>query len=345
MDSIRGVLGFVKTVAAGSFAGAAKELGITPVAVSKNVRRLESELGVRLLQRSTRKLSLTEEGRLFHERCSGPLQALEHAHAAAKDKRGVPAGIVRVTSVSPFGRSYVVPLLPEFSRRCPQVRIELDLDDSVSDMIAQRYDVGIRIGELRDSSMVVREIAPIPFVVCAAPSYLAANGTPRTPDELVAHNCLRLRSPTTGRALGWVLGHGPSRTAPAVDGDLVSNDMTALVTAALHGQGLACAPLPLVLPLLRAGALVPLLPDWLGHGAQVYLHYPNRRNLPARVRSFVDFLLERLRSHPDLTTDPTLLLRDARSAPEAVSSAPPSESRRPSSASRARPPAASASAA
>ena len=267
MNSIRGLLGFVKTVAAGSFAGAAKELGVTPVAVSKNVQRLEKELGVRLLQRSTRKLSLTEEGRLFHERCMGPLQALENAHAAVKEKGTVPAGVVRVTSVSPFGRSYVVPLLPEFSRRYPKVQIELDLDDSVSDMIAQRYDVGIRIGEARDSSMVVREIAPIHFIVCAAPGYLCASGMPSKPEDLIGHNCLRMRSRTTGRAVNWVLGEGPTRTMPPVEGDLVSNDMTALVTAALHGQGLVCAPLPLVLPLLRAGALLPVLPDWLRPGS------------------------------------------------------------------------------
>ena len=309
MESIRGVLGFVKTVAAGSFAGAAKELGVTPVAVSKNVQRLEKELGVRLLQRSTRKLSLTEEGRLFHERCSGPLQALENAHAAVKDKGSAPAGVVRVTSVSPFGRSYVVPLLPEFSRRYPKVQVELDLDDSLSDMIAQRYDVGIRIGEVRDSSMVVREIAPFFFIVCAAPGYLAAHGTPHKPADLIGHNCLRMRSHTTGRALNWVLGRDRAPTVAAVGGDLVSNDMTALVMAALHGQGLVCAPLPLVLPLLRAGALVPLMPDWLGCGAHVFIHYPNRRNLPARVRTLVNFLLEQLRNNADLTADVGTLIR------------------------------------
>ena len=312
MESIRGVLGFVKTVAAGSFAGAAKELGVTPVAVSKNVQRLEKDLGVRLLQRSTRKLSLTDEGRLFHERCIGPLQALENAHAAVKDKGSAAAGVVRVTSVSPFGRSYVVPLLPEFSRRFPKLQVELDLDDAVSDMIAQRYDIGIRVGELRDGSMVAREIAALPFVVCASPVYLAARGTPRVPADLIAHNCLRMRSRATGRALNWTLGREREPVVPPVEGDLVSNDLTALVTAALHGQGLVCAPLPLVLPLLRAGALVAPMPQWLAHGQHVYIHYPNRRNLPVRVRTLVNFLLERLRANPDLTTDPATLLQALR---------------------------------
>ncbi|MBI5719603.1 MAG: LysR family transcriptional regulator [Burkholderiales bacterium] len=320
MQSLRGVLGFVKTVAAGSFAGAARELGVTPVAVSKNVQRLERELGVRLLQRSTRRLGLTEEGRLFHERCAGPLQALASAHAQVKDSAGAPTGVVRVTSVSPFGRQYVAPLLPQFSSRYPRIRIELDIDDALSDMIAERYDVGIRVGMLRDGSMVAREIAPLPFVVCGAPAYLAARGTPRVPDDLAGHNCLCLSSRGSGRALPWVLG--AARTPMAVHGNFACNDLTTLVTAALHGQGLACAPLPLVLPLLRAGALVPLLPDWLGHGHHVFVHYPSRRGLPARVRHFVNFLVDALRANRDLSTDARVLL-DALPGASVAPAAPP----------------------
>jgi DNA-binding transcriptional LysR family regulator len=309
MDSIRGVLGFVRTVAAGSFAGAAKELGVTPVAVSKNVRRLERELGVRLLQRSTRRLSLTEEGRLFHERCLGPLQALESAHEAVKQEASSPAGVVRMTCVSPFGRSYVVPLLPQFAQHYPKIRVELDVDDTVVDMIARRYDLGVRVGALRDSDRVVREIAPLPFVVCGAPAYLSAHGAPETLADLRHHNCLRTRGPGSGRPMPWVLGS--ERTVVPVEGTLVCNDLTALVAAALHANGLVLAPVPLILPLLRSGALVPVLTDWLGHGAHVYLHYPNRRDLPARVRTLVNFLLAALRSNPDLTSDVQTLLHDA----------------------------------
>ena len=328
MESIRGVLGFVETVAAGSFAGAARKLGITPVAVSKNVQRLEKELGVRLLQRSTRCLSLTDEGRLFHQRCLGPLQALASAHAEVKDQGAVAAGVVRVTSVSPFGRNYVVPLLPEFARRHPKVRIELDLDDSVSDMIGQRYDVGIRVGEPQGNSMVAREIAPLCFVICAAPDYLAIRGTPVLPADLARHNCLRMRSPGTGRAVNWALGADRASVMPPVEGDLVTNDMTALVTAALHGQGLALAPLPLVLPLLRAGALVAVMTGWLATGAHVFIHYPNRKNLPARVRVLVNFLLEQLRANPDVTGDPQQLLRPTQSflSPPRLGSAAPAAS-------------------
>ncbi len=296
IESIRGLVGFIRTVAAGSFSGAAKELGVSPVAISKNVQRLERQLGVRLLQRSTRKLRLTEEGRLFYERCTGPLRELESAQSAVREKGTSPAGRIRVTSITPFGRTYVLPLLPAFSRLYPRI----------SDMIAEGYDVGIRAGLIRDASMVVREIAPLHFVVCGAPSYLAERGVPRTPADLAKHNCLRLRGrdASPDRALNWALGPKRTPVAPPVRGNFIANDITTLVAAAVRGQGLVCAPLPLVLPLFRAGSLMPLLPEWILQPAQLFLHYPNRRHLPTRVRSFVNFLLDHLRQNPDLASNP-----------------------------------------
>ncbi len=309
VESIRGLIGFVRTVAAGSFAGAAKELGVSAVAVSKNVQRLERRLGVRLLQRSTRKLSLTDEGRLFYERCTGPLRELEIAQAAVKDKGRAPAGRLRVTSISPFGRAYVLPLLPAFSRRYPQIEIELQLDDAVSDMIAEGYDVGIRAGEMRNSTMVAREIAPLHFVVCGAPSYLKQHGIPRRPADLARHNCLRLQGHTTAaRAANWLLGPDRKPASPPVSGNLIAGDVTTLVMAAAHGQGLAFAPLPFVLPLFRSGALVPVLGECMSRPAHLFIHYPNRKHLPVRVRSFVDFMLDRLRNNPDLVSDAQALV-------------------------------------
>jgi LysR family transcriptional regulator, transcriptional activator for dmlA len=307
IESIRGVIGFVRTVAAGSFAGAARELGVSAVAVSKNVERLEQRLGVRLLQRSTRKLSLTEEGRLFYDHCSAPLRELESAQAAVKASGRSPTGILRVTSISPFGRTYLLPLLPEFSAHYPQIVVQLDLQDAVSDMIAEGYDVGIRAGQMRDASMVAREIAPLHFVVCGAPLYLAKHGIPRKPADLAGHNCLRLWS--SGRAtrpVNWVLG--PDRSGFAVSGNFVANDIGAVVTAALNGQGLAYAPLPLVLPLFRSGGLVPVLPDWIAGPAHLFMHYPNRKQLPLRVTSFVKFMLERFRRNSDLVSEPKKLI-------------------------------------
>ena len=309
MKSIRGLVGFVQTVEAGSFAAAAGKLGISPVAVSKNVQRFERELGVRLLHRSTRKLSLTEEGRACYERCIGPLRELEAAQSAIADRGRSPGGILKVTCLSPFGRTYVLPLLPAFQRLYPGVEIDLHLDDAVVDMIAGGYDVGIRAGEARSSTMVMREIAPLHFVVCGAPSYLAERGTPATPADLLGHNCLRLRGRgPVARSSSWRLGSGKHAVSQQVSGNFLARDLPTLVTAAVQGQGLVFAPLPLVLPLLRANALRPVLTDHVAQPARLFIHYASRKHVPARVKIFVDFLLRHLRANPDLVSDPQKLL-------------------------------------
>lgn len=308
MKGIRGVVGFVRAVEAGSFAGAAKTLGVTPVAVSKNVQRLERQLGVRLLQRSTRKLSLTQEGRAYYDRCIGPLRELENAQSAVAEKGKSPAGPLKVTCLSPFGRTYVLPLVPAFSRLYPGIELDLHLDDSVSDMIAGGYDVGIRAGAPRDGTMVMREVSPLHFVICGAPSYLAEHRIPLSVADLAGHNCLRLggRGPASQSA-AWRLGLAQPRDV-AVSGNFLANDMPALVSAAVHGQGLVFAPVPLVLPLFRTGALKPVLPDCVSQPARVFIHYTSRKHLAARAKAFVDFMLARLRSNPDLTADPQVLL-------------------------------------
>lgn len=309
MKGMSGAIGFVRTVEAGSFAGAARKLGITPVAVSKNVLRLEQRLGVRLLQRSTRKLSLTEEGRLYYERCVGPLRELESAESAITEKGRSPSGTVRVTCLSPFGRAYVLPLIPAFSRLYPGIELDLRFDDAVSDMIAGGYDVGIRAGEARDGSMVMREVAPLNFVICGAPSYLAERGIPLTVADLSKHNCMRLRGrgPAAG-SLKWRLGPRELADSASIKGNLIAHDITTLVTAAVHGQGLVFAPLPFVLPLFRAGELRPVLPECISQPARIFIHYVSRKHLPVRVKAFVNFMLEQLRGNPDLTSDPRALL-------------------------------------
>ena len=309
MKGISGAVGFVRTVEAGSFAGAARKLGITPVAVSKNVLRLEQRLGVRLLQRSTRKLSLTEEGRLYYERCVGPLRELESAESAITEKGRSPSGTVKVTSLSPFGRSYVLPLIPAFSRLYPGIELDLRFDDAVSDMIAGGYDVGIRAGEARDGSMVMREVAPLNFVICGAPSYLAERGIPLTVADLSKHNCLRLRGRgPAADSLKWRLGPRGLSDSASIKGNLIAHDITTLVAAAVHGQGLVFAPLPFVLPLFRTGELRPVLPECVSQPARIFIHYVSRKHLPVRVKAFVNFMLEHLRGNPDLTSDPQALL-------------------------------------
>ncbi len=210
-----------------------------------------------------------------------------------------------MTSISPFARVYVLPLLPEFSRLYPRIDVELHLDDRVADMIAEGYDVGIRAGGMREASMVVREIAPLHFVICGAPDYFAGRGVPAKAADLAKYNCLRLRGRGSqgARPSNWRLGPKEVPAAPPVSGNFIGGDITTLVAAATHGQGLVFAPLPFVLPLFRSGALAPVLPEYISQPGKLFIYYPNRRHLPVRVRSFANFLLERLRKNLDLGPD------------------------------------------
>ena len=316
MNSLLGITNFLRTVRAGSFAGAARGLGISAVAVSKNVASLESELGIRLLNRSTRALSLTEEGRIFHEQCDAPLQAIEAACAGAKQASESPTGLLRITCLSPIGRGLVIPLLHKFCLRNPYIELDLRLEDKVSDMVAEGFDVGIRVGNIEDPAIVARKISDLPFVVCAAPSYLAAHGVPQFISDLAKHNCLRIGSQkasnpaiskSANTANNWYLGPTRSAVTPPVKGNFIGGDFNALEQAALGAMGLFHAPLPLVIPHFRTGLLRPVLPLALSSQLSLYLHYRSRRNQPARMRIFIDFMLEHLREHPDLAGDPKTL--------------------------------------
>ncbi len=312
MSSLLGITNFVRTVQAGSFAGAARELGISAVAVSKNVAALERALGVRLLNRSTRALSVTEEGRAFHERCAEPLRALMEASASVKSSADAPSGLIRVTSLTPFGRGYVIPMLPKFGRLYPQIEIDLRLDDNVVDMVTEGFDIGIRAGRIESPAVIAREICNLHFVVCGAPSYFSQQGVPKRLEELARHNCLRLAigktaGKTDPRMLNWRVGTPREFLNPPAHGTLIANDFNSLEQAALSGVGLFNAPLPLVMPHFRSGLLRPVLPQCRSSGLTIYLHYRSRRNQPVRMRVFVDFLLESLRSEPDLMNDPNTL--------------------------------------
>ena len=316
MNSLLGVTNFLRTVRAGTFAGAAKELGISAVAVSKNVASLERELGIRLLNRSTRALSLTEEGRIFHERCDQPLQAIEEAFKGAKQASETATGLLRVTCLSPVGRGLVIPQIQKFCSLHPHICLDLRLEDRVVDMVSEGFDVGIRVGTIEDPEIIARKISNLAFVVCGSPSYLSLYGVPKSVEDLVKHNCLRLGSTQGGRAaigkvanggMNWRLGANRTAVSPPVNGNLIAGDFNALEQAALSGMGLFHAPLPLVAPHFRAGTLRPVLPLALSNQLSLYLHYRSRRNQPARMRIFVEFLLEQLRKHPDLISDPKQL--------------------------------------
>jgi DNA-binding transcriptional LysR family regulator len=319
MESLRGMVSFVQTAREGSFVAAAKVLDITAVAVSRNVARLETQLGVRLFARTTRKLSLTAEGAALLVQCQGPLEQLELAFQASRDAMDTPSGRVRVTAVSPFARTYLMPMLGEFHARYPQVELDIELSEQVSDLVAERFDVGIRVGQLRDSSFVARPLGPLKLVLCGSPAYLAAAGVPQLAADLSRHRGLSLTLAGAGSAFPWWLQVPGGISEMAVTGPLRCNDFLALAEACCAGLGLAQLPLVVALPALRAGRLKVVLPALAPAGLQLFMHYPDRQ-LPARVRVFVEFVARLMRSHPDLDTDPAQFAAAAptRGAPAAA---------------------------
>jgi DNA-binding transcriptional LysR family regulator len=301
--SLKGIENFVRTAEKGSFAKAALELGVTPVAVSDNISRLEKSLGVRLFARSTRHLQLTPEGQALLEQCSKPLRELDQACRETAASTTTPQGLVRVTMVSAVGHLFVVPELPKFYARYPDVTLELDLNDETTGLIAQRFDVGIRVGQLDDASFVARPLGPLRLPMVASPGYLSAHGAPRSLDGLSQHVLMQQAIPGREQRF-WLAKDADAKGARLrilqLPARLTVNDPQALLRACLDGLGIAQLPLPLVLPALRRGELELVLPQHAPDGLQIYLYYPSRKQLPARVRAFVDFIIEGLAQHPDL---------------------------------------------
>lgn len=281
---------FATIIQSGSISAAALKLGCGKSVVSRQLAQLEKDLGARLIQRSTRQLALTEVGRLVLEEARQIERSLDKiAHLTDSYQQQV-RGLLRV-SCSMAGRRVLVPLLADFTALYPQVKISLQLDDAMVDLIAQQIDVAIRTSALVDSTLVARKVAESPSVVCAAPAYLARRGTPRTPQELQQHACLVY---AVGARVYDEWNFGETGTF-RVDGPLQMNDGGALVTAAVGGAGVIKVPLSIVAEELASGQLVRIMEDVdLPPGPATYAVYPAREFLPLKTAAFVDFLQQRL---------------------------------------------------
>ncbi len=291
MDNLEGLPVFVRAVREGSFSAAARALGLTPSAVSKQIGRLEDQLTVRLFNRTTRRLSLTEEGAAFYERASRILIDLEDAAAAVSSHRTVVRGRLRVTLPTAFGILHLLPVLPTFLARHPELTLEFDLNDRFVNMIEEGFDIALRVGDLEDSSLIGRRLAANRRVLAAAPTYLAARPAPQRPADLAAHNCLVY----TYRAqrYDWhLIDERGQECSVSVAGNLETNNPMMLHAAALGGLGVILSPLWLIGPDIKAGRLQRLLPDHHWPDSAIQAVYPPGRHLSARVRSFVDFLVE-----------------------------------------------------
>lgn len=283
---------FARAVDEGSFSAAARALDLTPSAVSKQVRRLEDRLGVRLLTRSTRHLRLTPEGHAIYARCRGVAHAVEEAESLAATLSGNVSGTLHVVSTVAFGKSQLLPLLPQFLRAHPQLHLKLELSDRYLDSATEAFDAAIRFTEqMSDTSVVARKIAENRRIICAAPVYLNSYGVPRKAEELDGHNCLRLS--TTESWNDWELADGDSTRKVQVSGNFEANSADAVYHAALSGLGLARLSTYLVAEDIREGRLVHVLPEYTQEFAEILAIYPDRRHLAPKVRAFIDFLVER----------------------------------------------------
>lgn len=291
MDTLLSFRVFLAVVGEGSFAAAADRLELSRAVVSKHVKYLEEHIGTRLLERTTRRVALTELGRVFYERAKRAVDDLDEAILEAGQATAVPRGKIRVTSALSFGLRHLSHAISEFLDRYPTVNIELDLSDRLIDIGEEGFDLAIRIGALDQSSLIARKLATTRLVVCASPHYLKQRGVPKTPQQLRKHNCLTYSY--NPQPKNWAFKRVGVEETVQVDGCVQVNNGDLLQQLALDGHGLVLLPTFLVGADLEAGRLVHLLGEYDAGELGIYAVYTNRKFMPAKVRTFLDFLLER----------------------------------------------------
>ena len=288
MAGLQAYVAFAESARHGSFATAARELGLSASAVAKSVARLEEDLGLRLFHRTTRRVTLTSEGQDLYVRCRRVIDEIDAMRDEAESARGEPSGTLRLDAPTTLGRLLVVPILAQLVRRYPRLALEASFSDRQVDVIEEGLDAVIRIGHLPDSSLVAWPIGHQSLVVCASPAYLAVKGTPATPTELSAHACLAYRLPSTGRARPWQFRAGDRNEERMSESAIVMNDGEALVAAATEGMGLVQAPHYMVAGELRAGKVVEVLERFRPTPLPISLVYPSHRRVPPRVRALIE---------------------------------------------------------
>lgn len=285
---------FVSVMREGSFAAAAKALQMTPSGVSRRISKLEERLGVRLLNRTTRRLSLTEPGEIYFRRSAQIISDIEETEREATQLYAAPRGKLRVTASNAFGHQHLVRLVPEFLRAYPETSVELTLTDALVDLAAEGVDVAVRSGHLADSSIIARQLTSTRRILCAAPDYLERKGVPQTPDDLLRHNCL-IRHDQNQIFNEWQFDTEDEKKTVRVTGSFSANNIEALYRAALHGVGILRVSAFVVEKSLRDGELVALLEDQkMGGDLPIYALYLSNRHLSPKIRAFIDFMRARL---------------------------------------------------
>ncbi len=297
METLISLECFVRSAEAGSFAEAARRLALTPAAVGKQVAKLEASLGVRLFQRSTRSLTLTEAGLRFLADVRGGLTTIQHAVANLASSAGQPAGMLKVSMGVTFGRDYVLPMLGDFLRRYPAISPDWHFDNGPVDLIAQGFDAAISGAMELSPGVVARKLAPAHRILVASPAYLDDHPSPATPPELARHAGILIRSPQTGRVRSWALrNRSNDEAAIELPVRITMSDPDAACRAAEMGLGIALVSLPHSLPYLETGSLIRVLPDWYVDAGHISVYFSGHNLLPAKTRAFVDSLVEHFRT-------------------------------------------------
>lgn len=292
MNAVSDLAFFSLLVKHGNLSAAARELGLTPPAVSTRLANLERRLGVRLLNRTTRRVTVTHEGELYlaeGTRILADLEALERNIASG---RAQPRGLLRLNATFGFGRAHIVPAVSDFSRQFPEVEVQMRLTDRPVNLLDEGFDVAVRFGEIPDARLTARKIASNRRLLCASPRYLQTYGEPRTPGELQRHRCIVVRENDVAYGT-WHLRSGQRVETVKVRGTLSSNDGESALEWALDGHGIVMRSEWETAAYLRSGRLRAILPDWRTPPADIHALYPERLNLPAKTVAFVDFLVQR----------------------------------------------------
>jgi len=292
MDRARVITLFMGAARTRSFSRAAAEAGLTPQAVSKAVRQLEDHLGVRLFHRTTRSLSLTEEGSRLFELANPGLRLLDEAMDQVRNSRQDADGLIRVAAPQSIGTTLLIPLLTEFQHRYPGAYFDVQLDDHFVDLVENKIDVGFRAGTPPERNLVSRKLGDIPLLVCASPLYLERHGKPKNVEALKQHRCTGFRQPNTGKLVPWELHIGSETVFQEIPAVASFNTVEGELEAVRAGVGIGQMPLYMIQRDLAEGTLVHLLPKQTSALRGVYIYYPQRTQMPLRVRHFIDYIAE-----------------------------------------------------
>jgi LysR family transcriptional regulator for bpeEF and oprC len=300
MNKLQAMEVFVQVVDAGGFTRAADNMHLPKATVSTLVQALEQELTVKLLNRTTRHVSVTADGAAYYERCLRILSDVREAEESLSRNRANPSGRLRVDVGTSVANTVIIPALPDFFARYPDIMLELGCSDRPVDLIEEGVDCAIRGGELGDSSLIARRIGVLKFITCATPAYLDRHGRPSHPDQLAQHRCINFFSSKSGKIYDWDFERAEERINMATPANLAVNDSTAYMSAGLAGIGVIQMTSYLVDPLIASGELEEVLSDWTTSPLPVHVVYPHNRHLSAKVRVFVEWVADLFLQHPGL---------------------------------------------